>query len=146
MQLRTYTDYALRALIYVATHDGMPVPASAIAKAYGISPDHIAKATKALTRAGYLRATRGVAGGVSLARPADQISVGDVVRLMEGDDPLIDCFAQDGACAIAPACQLRRALAQAREAFFAALDRTTLAEITHNRPQLVRLLRVKQAR
>lgn len=141
MQLRMYTDYALRALIYLGTHEGGPVPASEIAAAYGISPDHVAKATKALTRAGVLRATRGLGGGVELNRPAHEIALGPVVRLMEGDDGLVECFAPDSTCRITAACQLRVALASARDAFFRSLDGVTLADILPNRPQLVRLLR-----
>lgn len=141
MQLRMYTDYALRALIYVGAHDGSPVPASAIAAAYGISVNHVAKATKALTRAGLLRATRGVAGGVELNRPASEIVIGHVVRMMEGEEELVACVAPGASCKISSACQLRRSLATARDAFFESLDGTTLADLLPNRPQLVRLLR-----
>ncbi len=142
MQLLMYTDYALRALLYVGAHPPEPVPASAIAHAYEISVDHVAKATKALTRAGLLTATRGAGGGVTLARPPSKIRVGDVVRLFEGDRPLVECFPDGaGTCKIAPSCRLRRALQKAEAAFYAELDDCTLADLLENRPQLVRLLR-----
>jgi Rrf2 family nitric oxide-sensitive transcriptional repressor len=141
MQLLTYTDYALRALIYVGAHPAAPVPASAIAHAYGISVDHVAKATKALTRAGLLRATRGGGGGVALARPASAIRIGEVVRLFEADRALVECFGGGSTCAIRPACGLRGVFARAEEAFLEELDRHTLADVLDNRPQLVRLLR-----
>ncbi len=57
MRLLLFTDYALRILLYVATHPRAPVPASTIAAAYGISADHVAKATKTLTRKGFLPVT-----------------------------------------------------------------------------------------
>jgi len=142
MQLLTYTDYALRALIYVGSHAGEPVSAPAIAHAYGISVDHVAKATKALTRAGLLRATRGAGGGVALAKPASEIGLGAVVRLFERGRGLVECFGPgESLCRITPSCQLRHALKEAEGAFYATLDRYTLADVVENRPQLVRLLR-----
>src|SRR5262245_20504163 len=92
MQLLTYTDYALRVLLYVGAHPGAPAPASAIANAYGISVDHVAKAAKALTRHGLLHATRGVGGGVELARRPTDIRLGAVVRLFEEDRGPVECL------------------------------------------------------
>ncbi len=142
MQLRMYTDYALRVLVYAGTHPSRPVSAFAIAQAYGISTDHVAKASKALTREQLLHATRGARGGVQLARPASEIQIGTVVRLFEGNREVVDC---DGAtaqpCRIAASCRLRGMFAEAEEAFYAVLDRYTLADVVQNRPQLVQLLR-----
>jgi Rrf2 family nitric oxide-sensitive transcriptional repressor len=141
MQLLMYTDYALRALLYVGTHPAEPVPASAIARAYEISADHVAKATKALTRSGILRATRGAGGGVELAVPASEIRIGDVVRQFEGGPGLVDCLGDDPKpCRIDASCLLRGALRRAEEAFYAELDRYTLADLLVNRSQLVKLL------
>mgnify|MGYP000181248711 CR=1 FL=1 len=146
MQLLTYTDFALRALIYVGSHPVEPVPASAIAHAYDISSDHVAKATKALTRAGLLRATRGAGGGVVLAKPAEDINLGAVVRLFERGRGLVECFGPGAStCRITPSCQLRHALKEAESAFYAVLDRYTLADVIENRPQLARLLRIPTA-
>jgi Rrf2 family nitric oxide-sensitive transcriptional repressor len=141
MQLLRYTDYALRALMYAGAHADGPVPAAAIAKAYGISVDHVAKATKALTRAGLLRATRGGGGGVELARPPSKIRIGAVVRLFEEGRGAVECLRSDrGACRIEPSCRLRSAFARAEQAFLAELDKYTLADMLENAPQWVRLL------
>lgn len=140
MQLRMYTDYALRVLLFVGAHPGDPVPASAIAHAYGISVDHVAKAAKALTRAGLLRATRGAGGGVELAQSPSEVCIGRVVRLFEGGPDLVECFSGTGACKIERACGLRHAFVDAENAFFAQLDRYTLADVLANAPQLLRLL------
>jgi Rrf2 family nitric oxide-sensitive transcriptional repressor len=143
MQLLMYTDYALRALVYVGTHPAHPVSASAIAHAYQISPDHVAKATKALTRAQLLHATRGARGGVQLAKPASEIQIGTVVRLFEGNRGAVDCAGTTGLpCRIAASCELRGVFAEAQEAFYAILDRYSLADVIQNRSQLVQLLRV----
>jgi Rrf2 family transcriptional regulator, nitric oxide-sensitive transcriptional repressor len=143
MQLLTYTDFALRALIYVGSHPLEPVPASVIARAYDISSDHVAKATKALTRAGLLRATRGAGGGVVLAQEPSEINLGAVVRLFERGRGLVECFGPGAStCRITPSCQLRHALREAESAVYAVLDRYTLADVIENRPQLARLLRI----
>ncbi len=148
MQLRMYTDYALRALLYVGSHPGQPVPASTIAAAYEISLDHLAKATKALTRAGFLSSTRGSGGGVVLAKPASDICIGAVVRLFEGrTGQLVDCEGERVApCRIASACRLRAALAAAEAAFFAELDAVTLEDLLGSRAQLVHLLGARSPR
>lgn len=141
MQLLTYTDYALRVLLYLGLHTGAPVPTSAIAEAYGISTDHVAKAAKALTRHGLLRATRGVRGGVELARPPTEIRLGAVVRLFEAERGPVECLREGGdRCRVEPACQLRRVFQQAERAFYEELDRHSLADVLTNEPQLIRLL------
>lgn len=146
MQLLTYTDYALRVLLYVGAHAGAPVASSSIASAYGISVDHVAKAAKALTRHGLLRATRGVGGGVQLARPAREIRLGEVVRLFEEERGLVDCMREGGArCKIERVCRLRGAFQRAEDAFYRELDVHSLADLLDNGPQLVRLLREPQA-
>jgi Rrf2 family nitric oxide-sensitive transcriptional repressor len=141
VQLLLYTDYALRVLIYAATHPGDPVAAAAIAGAYGISPDHVAKAAKALTRHGFLRSSRGVGGGVQLGRPAREITVGKVVRLFETGRGAVACLQADGApCKIEPACRLRRAFERAEAAFYRELDAVTLEDVVQGRSAIVQLL------
>lgn len=141
MHLMTLTDYALRVLLYVGAHDERPVAASAIADAYGISVDHVAKAAKALTRHRLLRGTRGVGGGVQLARPAREIRVGHVVRLFEEGRGPVECMREgSSSCAIERACRLRGAFQRAEDAFYRELDAHTLEDLIANRPALVRLL------
>jgi Rrf2 family nitric oxide-sensitive transcriptional repressor len=144
MQLLAYTDYALRVLLYLGARPGEPTPASEIARAYGISADHVAKAAKALTRHGYLRAVRGAGGGVQLAKEPSEIRVGSVVRLFEDARSPVACM-REGApgadCVIEPACKLRHVFQRAEAAFYRELDEHTLAELLENRPRLLRLLR-----
>jgi Rrf2 family nitric oxide-sensitive transcriptional repressor len=106
----------------------------------------VAKATKALTRAGLLHATRGAGGGVELARNPAEIRLGDVVRQFEGDRGLVECFSEPDACKLTSSCTLRGAFRRAEEAFFAELDRYTLADLLRNRGQLVKLLRPSERR
>jgi len=135
MKLTRYTDYALRVLMHLAERPGRLASIAEIAGAYRISQNHLMKVVQDLGRAGFLDNVRGRGGGVRLARPADAITVGEVVRVTEDDCPLVDC----ANCALAPGCGLTGALAEARRAFFAVLDRYTIAQVA-KRPELASLL------
>lgn len=142
MQLDKFTDYALRVLMTLAVRAPARVPTSEIAALYDLSDHHLSKVATQLSREGFVASERGRNGGLTLARPADQISVGAVIRAMKRDDPVVECFGPDKSCLILPACGLRDPLAEAQEAFFATLDRYTLAEVTRSRSALEALLKV----
>ncbi len=142
MQLDKFTDYALRVLMTLAVRAPERVPTSEIAALFGLSDHHLSKVATQLAREGFVASERGRNGGLILARPADQISIGAVVRAMKRDDPVVECFGPNTSCLILPACGLRDPLAEAQEAFFATLDRYTLAEVTRSRSALESLLQV----
>lgn len=130
MRLTVHTDYALRVLIYLAIRPDERVPTASIAEAYQISLHHLHKVVRALGDLGVVKLQRGGGGGVELARSPDDISVGEVVRALDDEDGLVECFrAETDACAISPACALKGALRRAEEAFYAELDAVTLAAI-----------------
>ena len=145
MQLDKFTDYALRVLMTLAVRAPERVPTSEIAAIFKLSENHLSKVATQLVRDGFAASERGRNGGLTLARPADQIRVGDVVRAMKRDDPVVECFGTDKSCVILPACGLREPLAQAQEAFFTSLDRFTLADVIRPRKALSLLLE-KQAK
>lgn len=142
MRLTVYTDYALRVLMYVALHPDRRPTIAEVAGAYGISKNHVMKVVYELGVAGYVGTVRGQNGGVRLARPPEEINLGELVRRTESDMALVPCFDQGAAnpCVITPACKLRRALHRARSAFLAVLDEYSLAELTENREMLAELL------
>jgi Rrf2 family nitric oxide-sensitive transcriptional repressor len=140
MQLDKFTDYALRVLMTLAIRAPARVPTSEIATLYGLSENHLSKVATRLAREGFVNSERGRSGGLTLARPAKDILVGDVVRAMKRNDPVVECFGTDKSCLILPACGLREPLARAQEAFFATLDRYTLADVTRSRTALAALL------
>ncbi len=142
MKLTTYTDYALRVLMYVGLRDGELVRIADIATSYGISRNHLTKVVHQLGTRGYLATVQGRGGGIRLARPADAITVGAVVRDFEEGFALVPCLLMDDACPcrIESACVLRGALQDSLEAFFANLDGTTLADLLKPRRRLRRLL------
>lgn len=143
MQIDKFTDYSLRVLMTLAVRAPERITTSYIAATFGLSEHHLSKVATQLAREGFVVSERGRNGGLILARAADQISVGDVIRAMKRDDPVVECFGVDKSCLILPACGLRGALAQAQEAFFAALDQHTLADVTRSRHALAALLEVQ---
>ena len=142
MQLDKFSDYALRILIALSVSKTEKLPASMIAQRYGLSEHHIAKVATQLVRGGFALSDRGRGGGLRLARPATDISVGAVLRSLKEDDPVAECFSSTPNCAILPACGLRDPLSQAKEAFFAVLDTYSLADVTRDKRALADLLGV----
>lgn len=142
MQLTLHTDYSLRVLIYLAISDkGATV--SEIAENYAISRNHLVKVVHRLGKLGYVHTERGRHGGLRLARAASEISLGSVVRDMEPNFHLVECFNMpENTCALAPACQLKRVLAEAERAFMTVLDQYSLADVVANPARLRRLLGV----
>lgn len=133
MRLTTFSDYALRVLTYLALRPGELATIPAIAAAYGISENHLMKVAQQLARAGVIESLRGKGGGIRLARAPGEIRLGQVVRLSEGNAPIVECMADDaGACCITPACRLPHILARAFDAFYASLDEYTLADLVQS--------------
>jgi Rrf2 family nitric oxide-sensitive transcriptional repressor len=140
MQLDKFTDYALRMLIALAVTPAPKLPTSEIARLYGVSDHHLSKVASKLVHGGFVLSDRGGGGGLRLARPADEISIGAVVRAIKQDEAVVECLGTDKSCQILPACGLRGPLQAAREAFFAALDDVMLADVTQDQTGLAHLL------
>lgn len=130
MRLTTRTNLALRALMFCAVNDGRVVRKQEMAEYCNVSENHLAQVINGLSRKGYVTTLRGRHGGMKLARPQAEISIGAVSRDFEGDVPLAECFAAGrNTCPIASACRLRGALHRAVEAFYSSLDELTLADM-----------------
>ena len=113
-----------------------------IAEIHGAKVNHLAKVTSWLAREQYIESQRGRGGGFRLARPAELISVGEVLRKLESNSGLVECMRQDGgACPLSPECELTSALKHAQEAFFAALDNVALANLTTKSSKISVLLK-----
>lgn len=141
MKLTSFTDYSLRVLIYLATQPDRRPTIAEIATVFGVSEHHLTKVVHFLGQNGWLANVRGKGGGLALAMAPELIGVGQVVRNTEGTDIVAECFEQaGGACTIASVCRLRGVLGEALDAFYAVLDRTTLADLAGNRRMLARFL------
>jgi len=136
MRLTRYTDYAMRVLLYLGARPDRLCSIAEIARAYGISRNHLMKVVNDLVREGHVASVRGRFGGIRLGRSPDEISVGAVVRHTEDGFALTDCTS----CVIAPACGLTGALNQALAAFTAVLDGYTLEDLLARRDNLAGLL------
>ncbi|HMO45791.1 MAG TPA: Rrf2 family transcriptional regulator [Rubrivivax sp.] len=141
MKLTTFTDYSLRTLMYLAAEPPRRATIAQIADAFGISENHLTKVAHHLGRHGWLANVRGKGGGLQLALAPAQIGVGAVVRLTEGGDGPAACFgAEPSDCAIGAVCRLRGVLDEALRAFYAVLDRYTVADLARDPQALARLL------
>lgn len=141
MQLKRYTDYSLRVLIYLAVHPERVVSINEIAQAYTISRNHLLKVVSGLAEQGWIEAYRGKAGGWKLACAPHLINLGKVVEIMEHQGSVIDCHEPE--CPILPACNLKQVLHEAQAAFFQALHHYTLADLLEKKQdKLFRLLAI----
>lgn len=131
MQLTAHTDYGLRVLLYLTLNPGRLVTISELAEFFAISKNHLVKVVHNLGLKGFVRTVRGKGGGICLAGPADQISVGRVVRELEGHFQMAECFNphKQGHCAIQPRCGLTGLLGRAVEQFLQVLDGAVLSDL-----------------
>ncbi len=130
MRLTKHSDYALRVLLYAATHTETLVSTDEIATSFGISANHLVKIINNLGKQGFLEVKRGRSGGLRLARAPEEIVIGEVIRLTEPDFHMVECFdGETNTCPISAACGLIRPLQGATEAFLGVLDGYTLADV-----------------
>ena len=139
MQLSLHSDYALRVLMALAAGDRQ-LSVDEIARRYGISRNHLAKVVQRLQSEGYVTTYRGRGGGMRLARPADEIIVGEVVRRFENLESFVGCFASGSGCAVNGLCALKPALNGAVDAFLAHLDGFKLTDLIPDRPAFIERL------
>lgn len=146
MRLTAFTDYCLRALIFVALKGDQATTIDEIAQRHGINRNHLVKVVFRLGQLGYLHTSRGKGGGIRLAKDPAELNLGKLVRQTEQGGALVECFqARDCRCVIEPACVLKGALRAALDAFFAVLDDYTLADLVTPRRNLARLLELPAA-
>lgn len=132
MRLTAHTDYALRVLIALAALGAeQRMTIHDLARRHRVSANHLMKVVQRLVRLGLVNGARGRTGGLSLAVPAAELKMGEVVRLLETDTQLVACLGDDTAasCVFTGICGLTGALRGALNAFFAELDRLTLADL-----------------
>jgi Rrf2 family iron-responsive transcriptional regulator len=144
MRLTRQTNYAIRALVYCAVNEPVLSRVADIAKAHAMSELFLFKLIKPLVENGLLETVRGRHGGIRLGRPADEITLLDVIRLTEENFALAECF-EDGdvTCPLVDNCDLNAALRQALGAFFEVLDSKTIADLAGKRRSLRERLGLK---
>ena len=136
MRLTKQTSYALRILLHCALRPDEQVKAADIAKAYNITEFNVLKIIPLLVHGGFVKTMRGRRGGLRLARAAEDIRIGDVVRLTEETHIQADCFGQlHEPCLIQPQAPINRIFGSAVDAFIEVLDQHTLKDLVAARPR-----------
>jgi len=129
MRLTSFSDYALRLLIYAARHPDRLITIEEAALAYDISRSHLTKVANVLTRAGFLNCVRGRSGGLALGRNAAALSLGEVLRVTEPDMAAAECFGPEEIRAPNRPGALDAAIRDALAAFLQVMDHRTLADL-----------------
>ena len=130
MRLSEYTDYSLRVLMYCAVHPERLVTIGELAEHHQVSKNHLMKVVNDLARQGVIETTRGRGGGLRLLQSAQEIRVGDIVRVSETDFRLVECFdPATSTCTLSPSCRLKHVFDRALQAYFRELDGMTLADL-----------------
>lgn len=144
MRLTTRTNLATRILMSCAVNDGAILRSADIAQRTNASLNHMLQVVNTLQEHGFIETIRGRTGGLRLARPASEISLGDVFRLLEGRIAFAECFdAETNTCPLIGTCRLQGYLARAVEAFFHELDMLTLSDLVTGNCGLAALLDFK---
>ncbi len=130
MKFTKATEYAILAVTYLAKQsDAEPVDLDEIAKKQRISKSFLAKIAQNLTRAGIIRSHRGSRGGFSLARPANSITVRQIIEEIEGPIALEKCITNPKECFQSRNCALYKIWRKAQSKLVEVLDGTTLADL-----------------
>ncbi len=130
MRLTKQTNYAVRILMYCAANDGSLSRIPDIAAAYDLSETFLFKILKPIADNGYVKSVRGRNGGIKLGKPAEQITLLDIVKVTEDNFSMADCFDNDNSnCPLVSACTLNSAWSEALNAFFDVLDTYTIADL-----------------
>ncbi|CAM3714869.1 RrF2 family transcriptional regulator [Alicyclobacillus pomorum] len=139
MKVSKKTEYGLRAMVAIALMAGedQPVPLPTVAEQEQIPEQFLDQIVAKLRKAGFVKSTRGVNGGYTLSRPADQISIGSLVRVLEGSLAPIGCVSEDMSdmsqfCGRIPVCHTRSVWLRVMDAVTKALDSITLADVMHD--------------
>lgn len=144
MQLTQFTDYSLRALIYIALRKAS-CTIKDITEAYDISNNHMVKIIHNLAKLGLIKTIRGKHGGILMVSQPETINLGRLIVQLEPHFDLVPCFNKAKAnCCIAPVCKLKGILHEAQAAFIGVLEQYTLADVLHNKGELSVLLNMKQ--
>lgn len=133
----------MRVMIYLGHQQGQLVTISQIAKAYGISENHLTKVVHQLAQNSYVETVRGKGGGLRLTRDAATINLGEMIRNSEGETGILPCLNAPCFCSIQLTCKLMAILREAQTALFAVLDKYTLADLLSQEELLLPIFQPK---
>jgi len=129
MQLTRFTDYGLRSLIYLTAHQDKLSTVKEISEYYGLSRNHLVKVIHRLSQLGWIESSKGKGGGIRLANNVQELRLGDIIKRLESNMNLVECFNHDkNKCKITNICQLRHYLNEAYHSFINILNKYTLTD------------------
>ncbi len=144
MRVTTKTNLAVRVLMHCACNPDRLVTTAEISRSCNCSAHHAAHVVQHLSATGEIITLRGRGGGIRLGKPMDKISVGTVMRRLEANIPIAECFDMaTNSCPLWSACRLRGYLVRAQEAFFRELDGVTLHDLVGGNCGLNELLNMQ---
>lgn len=136
MHVSKFCDYALRSLMYLSVRPGKVTAADEIAKAFGISTNHVVKSLQGLAKANYVASISGRGGGYVFDRVPASIRVGEIVEKLEPNLHMAECFSPEkNTCPLTPGCGLESALANACNTFIETLNQYTLEDLITSQTQ-----------
>ena len=140
LQLTKRTEYGLIAMIHMADRERQVSSAREIAEHYPVPKRLLAEVLKDLARGGLVESHRGASGGYTLARPAEDITLGDVIAALEGRPSLTSCaqmpLFHGGSCEVEPVCPIRSPIQRIRLGLWAMLERTSLRDMSQHHASL----------
>jgi len=144
MQLTRFTDFGLRVLMYLTQcgYRSAAVTIPEIADRFSVSRNHLVKVVHFMAQQGWVSTSRGKGGGLRLSRSAGDYRLGDLIRQLEQQGPLIDCH--EPPCALDGSCRLSGVLAQTLQAFYDALNGYTLADLVRD-PTAAAIIKLHRA-
>jgi Rrf2 family protein len=130
MKLSTRSRYGARILVDLARHHGQePVQIGEISKRQDISVKYLEQLIRPLKKAKLVSSVRGPKGGHLLVKKPEEITLGQVVRLFEGQSELVECISHPETCSMSDDCQVRVAWKEATKVLYEKLDATTIADL-----------------
>lgn len=130
IKLSRLSDYGIVLMTQLAARPGVLTRAPDLALTSNLPVPTVSKVLKALAQDGLLDSQRGTKGGYALVRPADEISVADIIRALEGPIALTECTVDaGGSCEIEPSCPTRTNWVRINHAVIGALEGITLSEM-----------------
>ena len=130
MKLSTRSRYGTRILVDLARHnDQGPIQIGEISKRQDISVKYLEQIIRPLKKADLVSSVRGPKGGHVLARKPEKITLGQIVRLLEGQSEPVECISEPEKCPMSEDCLVRLAWQEATRAFYEKLDTITIANL-----------------
>ena len=136
MQITRSGEYGLRGLLFLAKQPPERVTLiSEVSKDQNIPETFLAKIFQRLSKVGLLRSVRGAKGGFSLGKPANEITMREIIEALEGPIALNRCLLKEGECAEEKFCPMHPVWEEVQERFLEILDRTTMEDLARRMVQ-----------